>query len=83
MEQLTEPWPQKSRTTEQRSHFGIDLDGMADIAGGGARLPRRPRASGAVGDLEQPLGRRETLPTGNIRLESPCQPSTIKVTSIS
>src|SRR3954469_13721757 len=37
--------------------FGIRLDGIADVAGGGARLHRRDAAHhGFIGDLDQPFG---------------------------
>ena len=48
------PWPQKSRTTEQPLALGIDLDGVTDIAGAGARDGRRDSAHQAfIGDLHQ------------------------------
>ena len=51
------PWPQKSRTTEQRSRLGIGLDGGADVAGAGAGPDRRDAAHQAfIGDFEQALG---------------------------
>ena len=64
------PWPQKSRTTLQRSRFGIGLDGGADIAGGGAG-PDRGHAphQRLIGDLDQPLGGARDLPTAYMRLE--------------
>ena len=41
---LPTPWPQKSRTTEQRMALDIGLDGVADVAGARAGLHRREAA---------------------------------------
>ncbi len=80
------PWPQKSRTTEHFARLRHRLlDGMADIAGGGAGLhhPPMPRIMRFIGDFQSAFRAfRLISPTGYMRLVSPCQPSTITVTSI-
>ena len=52
---------------------------MADIAEMAAGTHGRDAAHQAlVGDLDQPLGARSTVPAPYMRLESPCQPSRMR-----
>ena len=81
--------PAQAMTAEVAHHraafaLGEGLDGVADVAGEGAGADHvDARASGTHRSPRSGVRRAALIsPTGYMRLESPCQPSTISVTSM-